>query len=413
MVTPEDTSSTFLVGGAVRDRLLNLPIKDRDWVVVGSSPEKMSEAGFRPVGKDFPVFLHPKTHEEYALARTERKTSLGYQGFSFSTAPDITLEEDLQRRDFTINAMAESKNGEIIDPYGGQRDLKLKVIRHVSDAFAEDPVRILRAARFAARFNFSIADETLTLMEQMVHNGEADALVVERVWQETELALGTASPQTFFAVLRESKALGVIFPEIDTLFGIPQNKKWHPEIDTGIHTLMVLEQAALLSERLDVRYAALTHDLGKALTAKHEWPSHKGHEQKGLALVERLADRLRVPKRFKKLSRVVCEYHLHTHRALELKPSTVLKLLEACDAFRNPEEWQGFLMACEADARGRTGLEKIDYPNADFLNNLYEAAKSVDGGAIAKQLRNGTEIAEAIRIARTNAIKEAQGKHST
>lgn len=413
MVTPEDKSNTFLVGGAVRDRLLDMPIKDRDWVVVGSSPEDMTKAGFRPVGKDFPVFLHPKTHEEHALARTERKTSRGYQGFSFSTSPDITLEQDLQRRDFTINAMAESKDGELIDPYGGQRDLKLKVIRHVSDAFAEDPVRILRAARFAARFNFSIADETLTLMEQMVHNGEADALVAERVWQETELALGTASPQTFVAVLRECKALGVVFPEIDALFGIPQNKKWHPEIDTGIHTLMVLEQAALLSERIDVRYAALTHDLGKALTAKHEWSSHKGHEQKGLAPVEQLADRLRVPKRLKKLSRVVCEYHLHTHRAMELKPSTVLKLLEACDAFRNPEEWQGFLLACEADARGRTGLEKKDYPNANFLNSLYEAAKSVDGGAIAKQLQNGTEIGEEIRIARTSAIKEAQGKHPT
>jgi tRNA nucleotidyltransferase (CCA-adding enzyme) len=411
MVTSADKSNIYLVGGAVRDRLLNKPIKDRDWVVVGSSPEEMTKAGFRPVGKDFPVFLHPKTHEEYALARTERKTSRGYHGFAFSTSPGITVEEDLRRRDFTINAMAESKNGELIDPYGGQRDLQLGIIRHVSDAFAEDPVRILRAARFAARFNFSIADETRTLMEEMVHNGEADALVAERVWQETELALGTASPQKFFSVLRECKALGVIFPEIDSLFGIPQNAKWHPEIDTGIHTLLVLEQAALLSERIDVRYAALTHDLGKALTAKREWPSHKGHEQKGLALVEQLADRLRLPKRLRKLSRVVCEFHLHTHRAMELKPTTVLELLEACDAFRNPNEWQGFLLACEADTRGRTGLEKKDYPNADFLNSLYKAAKSVDGGAIAKQLQNGEEISEKIRVARTSAIKEAQSEH--
>ncbi|MBT5032003.1 MAG: multifunctional CCA addition/repair protein [Proteobacteria bacterium] len=408
MAALEDNSKIYLVGGAIRDRLLGRPIKDRDWVVVGSSPEAMVNAGYRPVGKDFPVFLHPQNHEEYALARTERKTSRGYQGFTFSTSPDISLEEDLQRRDFTINAMAESDSGEIIDPHGGQDDLKLGVIRHVSDAFAEDPVRILRAARFAARFNFSVADETLALMQGMVANGEADALVAERVWQETELALLTSRPQIFFSVLRNCKALKVIFPEVDALFGVPQKKEWHPEIDTGVHTLMVLEQAAKLSNRLDVRYAALTHDLGKARTSKQEWPSHKGHERRGLTLVDQIADRLQVPNTLRKLSRVVCEYHLHTHRASELRAETVLKLLEACDAFRNPNRWQGFLLACEADARGREGLQNRDYPNAEQLNALYQAALTVDGGAIAKQFENSKEIAQAIKKARINAVKSAQ-----
>ena len=408
MAALEDNSNIYLVGGAIRDRLLGRPIKDRDWVVVGSSPEAMVNAGYRPVGKDFPVFLHPQSHEEYALARTERKTSRGYQGFTFSTSPDISLEEDLQRRDFTINAMAESDSAEIVDPHGGQEDLKLGVIRHVSDAFAEDPVRILRAARFAARFNFSVADETLELMQGMVANKEADALVAERVWQETELALLTSRPQIFFSVLRNCNALKVIFPEVDALFGVPQKKEWHPEIDAGVHTLLVLEQAAKLSDRLDVRYAALTHDLGKTLTPEQEWPSHKGHERRGLTLVNQIADRLRIPNTLRKLSCVVCEYHLHTHHAAELKAETVLKLFEACDAFRNPDRWQGFLLACEADARGREGLQNRDYPNAEQLNALYEAALTVDSGTIAKQSENNKETAQAIKKARINAIKSAQ-----
>ena len=340
----------------------------------------------------------------------KEKPGKGYQGFSFSTASDISLEEDLKRRDFTINAMAENENGEIVDPYSGRQDLDRKCIRHVSQAFAEDPVRILRAARFAARFGFSIADETVDLMKQMVADGEADALVAERVWQETQAALMTGSPQTYFAELRQCGALAVVFPEIDALFGVPQKAQWHPEVDTGVHTMMVLQQAARLSQDLEVRFAALTHDLGKALTPENEWPSHRRHEHRGLTPIKQLCERLRVPKQIKSMALLVGKFHLFPHKAFELKPATINKLLENCNAYKNEERWQQFLLACEADTRGRQGFEDCEYPNFDYLQDCFAAARAVDtedivakysGPAISKQISRRRAAA----IAR---IKQAQ-----
>ena len=376
---------THLVGGAVRDRLLGLPIKDRDWVVVGATPQMMVDQGYEPVGKDFPVFIDKKTGEEYALARTERKTAKGYHGFQFNASQDITLEQDLERRDLTINAMAEDSDGNIIDFHNGQADLKAGIIRHVSDAFLEDPVRILRAARFAARFGFSIADETMSLMKEMVENGEVDALVPERVWAEMSKALDSDAPQTFFLVLRECGALKRILPEIDNLFGIPQTAKYHPEIDTGIHTMMVIEQAARLTKDPLIRFAALVHDLGKAVTPADILPSHRGHEKSGLPLIKGLCERLRIPKKHLSLALAVGEYHLHMHKMYELKASTILTVLEKTGALMDDERAKQIALSCRADARGRTGFEDRIYSQSDLFIEFQQAAKRVNGGEIAKR----------------------------
>jgi len=402
----------YLVGGAVRDELLGLPVKERDWCVVGATPTQMLDMGYKPVGKDFPVFLHPETSEEYALARTERKTAAGYQGFSFNTSPDVSIEDDLSRRDLTINAIARDADGNLIDPHNGARDIDERSLRHVSDAFVEDPVRILRAAKFAARFHdlgFRIADETRTLMLDIVADGEADALVPDRVWKETEEALAGPSARVFFETLRECGALQVVFPEIDALFGIPQPEKWHPEIDTGLHTMMVLEQACKLSEDVDMRFAALVHDLGKASTDKSYWPKHRNHEQHSVDLIKKLAERLPLPKNCRELAIIVAEFHTHCHRAFELRDATVLKVLERSDAFRRPDRFEKFLLACEADARGRTGLEDREYPQVDMFRAANEAAAKVDAGQIAAA-HDESNIRDAIRNARISAIRQARKK---
>jgi len=405
---------TYLVGGAVRDQLLGLDVTDRDWVVVGASPEQMIDKGFKPVGKDFPVFIKPSTGEEYALARTERKTAKGYQGFSFNTSPDITLEEDLSRRDLTINAMAQDENGEIIDPFQGQADLKNGVLRHVSDAFVEDPVRILRVARFAAKFNFDVDDSTLELMQTMTSNGEVDALVPERVWSEMHKALLTKHPSKFIETLRACGALAKILPEIDDLFGVPQPPKHHPEIDTGVHTLMALEQACKLSDDPLVRFGALVHDLGKAKTPEDVLPRHIGHEKAGVPVIKALCQRLRIPTKFRELACIVSEYHLHMHKMEELKSSTVLKMLESTGSLRNPERAKQFALVCEADARGRTGFENRDYPQSALFFQLLEAANSVNTEQVAKSIEpcenQGLKIKEAIQRARISAIKQIKKK---
>lgn len=398
----------YLVGGAVRDRLLGVPAPDRDWVVVGSTPQEMSDRGYQAVGKDFPVFIDKHTGEEYALARTERKTAKGYHGFKFNASSEVTLEQDLERRDLTINAMAQDSNGEIIDPYGGQADLAQGLIRHVSMAFIEDPVRVLRAARFAARFNFNIAPETLELMKCMVSNGEVDALVPERVWAEMNKALLTGSPQLFFQVLRDCGALERILPELDALFGIPQTAKYHPEIDTGIHTLMVVEQAAKLSRDPMVRFAALLHDLGKAKTPTQLLPSHKGHELAGLPIIKQLCRRLRVPNKFQSLALDVAEYHLHMHKMFELRAQTVLRMLEKTRCLMDDARALQIANCCIADARGRTGFEDRDYTQAALFIEFQQAAKSVNGGEIAKNYNSGEQIQSAIHDARLNKIKMAK-----
>ncbi len=403
---------TYLVGGAVRDELLGLPIRERDWCVVGATPQKMLERGFRPVGKDFPVFLHPDSHEEYALARTERKTGAGYHGFRFDTSPEITIEEDLARRDLTINAMARDERGMLVDPFGGLRDLEECSLRHVSDAFAEDPVRVLRAARFRARFHelgFRIAGETLDLMRALVAGGEVDALVPDRVWAETRVALEGRHSRVYFETLRECGALERVLPEVNALFGVPQPPKWHPEIDTGVHTMMVLDQAERLSDDLAVRFAALVHDLGKATTDRSKLPSHPGHETRSVSLIEALADRLPLPRACRELALLVAEWHTHCHRALELRDDTVLKLLERTDAFRRPDRFEQFLLACEADARGRTGLEDRPYVQAGHLRAALNAALAVDTGAIAQELR-GPAIGAEIRRRRVRAVTRARAE---
>ncbi|MGH8283199.1 MAG: multifunctional CCA addition/repair protein [Gammaproteobacteria bacterium] len=397
---------TYLVGGAVRDELLGLPVKERDWVVVGATPADMSARGFKPVGKDFPVFLHPESHEEYALARTERKTGPGYHGFEFHSAPDVTLEDDLRRRDLTINAMAQDTRGKLIDPYGGRRDLDARLLRHVSPAFPEDPVRLLRVARFAARFSalgFKLAPETLALMHEMATSGEVDALVAERVWQETEKALATEKPSVFFSVLRECSALARVFPEVDCLFGVPQPEKHHPEIDTGVHVLMVLDQAARLSDDTAVRFAALVHDLGKGNTPADVLPHHYGHEERSVKLVEALCERLRVPRDYRELAMLVAQYHGLVHRVRELRAETVLKLLKNTDAFRRPERFAQFLLACEADARGRKNLEDVPYPQAEYLRQALAAA----GAAKIPAAESGAEIGRQLQAARLEAIRTA------
>ncbi|MBS0418733.1 MAG: multifunctional CCA addition/repair protein [Proteobacteria bacterium] len=407
----------YLVGGAVRDRLLGLPVHERDWVVVGARPEDLERQGYVSVGKEFPVFLHPETKEEHALARMERKVAPGYRGFTTQFSPDVTLEEDLKRRDLTINAIAEKPSGELIDPYGGQRDLQARVLRHVSEAFVEDPVRILRLARFAARFadlGFKVADETMSLMKHMVASGEVNALVPERVWQETERALGESRPDAFFQTLRDCGALAVIFPEIDALYGVPQPPKWHPEVDTGVHVMLVVRYAAKIGAPTSVRFAALTHDLGKALTPQEILPSHRGHEEAGVPLVEALSERLRVPNGFRELAVLAARHHAVVHRAAELRPETMLKLFEKTDAFRRPERFNELLLVCESDARGRTGLENNPYPQAAYLRRARDAAAVIQLSEEDRAGLKGAEIGEKIRALRLAAVtavkKEFAGK---
>src|SRR6185436_6321963 len=399
----------YLVGGAVRDRLLGREVSERDWVVVGATPAELEKAGYIPVGRDFPVFLHPKTKEEHALARLERKVGPGYRGFTTEFSPAVTLEDDLRRRDLTINAMAEDAAGHVIDPYHGQRDLDARRLRHVSEAFAEDPVRILRVARFAARYaslGFEVAEDTLALMRRMVDDGEANALVAERVWTETEKALAEPNPEVFITVLRACGALRVVYPEIDALFGVPQPEKWHPEIDTGVHQLMALQAAVSLGGGVAVRFAVLMHDLGKGTTPPEVLPSHHGHEDAGVTLVEQLCARLRVPNHLRELAVVTARYHTHVHRALELRPDTALKTLESCDAFRRPERFADFLLACEADARGRLGFEARDYPQRAYFAQARERAAAVALTAEERTGMTGERIGQELRKRRIAAIEE-------
>ena len=399
---------TYLVGGAVRDRLLGIAVQDRDHVVVGATPEQMQRAGFRPIGKDFPVFLHPQSNEEYALARTERKSGRGYHGFVFHADPSVTIEDDLRRRDLTINAIAEDADGTLIDPFGGVADIEARVLRHVSPAFAEDPVRVLRIARFAARFasrGFRIADETLALMRQMVADGEVDHLVPERVWAETQKALTEATPSAFLRALRECGALRVLFGEIDALYGVPQRAEFHPEVDTGVHIELVVDMAARLApgDAL-VGFCALVHDLGKALTPQDVLPRHIGHEHRGLAPVAAVCERLKVPTEYAALAQAVCKLHLLAHTALELKPATVLGLFEQLDAFRRPDRITPFLIACEADKRGRLGLAESAYPQGAYLRAAFAACAKIAAQPFVDEGLRGPAIGEAIRAARSAAI---------
>lgn len=398
----------YRVGGAIRDRLLGLSIKDTDWVVTGSTPEQMANAGYRPIGKDFPVFLHPQSKQEYALARTERKVARGYAGFSFNTDPGITIEQDLARRDLTINAIAEDEDGRLIDPFNGQQDITDRVLRHVSDAFAEDPVRVLRLARFAARFSrlgFSIAPETKRLVQRIAESGELDALVAERVWVEMDKALAEADPQVFFTSLRDCRALQTLFPEIDNLFGVPQTAKYHPEIDTGIHVMLVLKKSAELGFDNDVRFAALTHDLGKATTPADILPGHHGHEHRGIKLTRNFCSKWRVPKTSCELALMTCEYHTHVHRAYELKPATLLKLFIQTDCFRRPERFTKMTQACIADVRGRTGFEDEPYPQAAYLNRLVEKLNKLDLRPVLDSDKKGKQLGQAIYDYRLHYLK--------
>lgn len=401
----------YCVGGAVRDQLLKLPVQDHDWVVVGSTPEAMVAQGYRPVGKDFPVFLHPETHEEYALARTERKTAPGYKGFVIHASPDVTLEEDLLRRDFTVNAIAQDADGNLIDPYGGIADLRAGILRHVSDAFGEDPVRILRGARFAARFGFTIAPDTLALMRRMVDEGEVDALVAERVWQELARGLMEAQPSHFFTTLRDCDALARVLPEVEALFGIPQPEKYHPEIDSGIHTLMVVDDAGQHDYPLEVRFAALTHDLGKATTPSEQLPRHIGHELRSVALLTTLCERLRVPADCRDLALLAARYHGDIHRAFELRAETIIRLFQSTDAWRKPERFAQLLQACASDARGRTGHEQDAYPQADYLLQLMGIARAVDAGRVASECADKATIPDRVRLARVAAIEQTVNEH--
>ncbi|HJW56400.1 MAG TPA: multifunctional CCA addition/repair protein [Burkholderiaceae bacterium] len=400
----------YTVGGALRDALLGLPVQDRDHVVVGATPEEMIARGFTPVGKDFPVFLHPVTHEEYALARTERKTAPGYKGFVFHASADVTLEDDLVRRDLTINAMAQAEDGAIVDPFGGRQDLEARIFRHVSAAFAEDPVRILRVARFAARFTeFTIAPETNALMRQMVDAGEVDALVPERVWQELARGLMEAQPSRMFEVLRACGALARILPELDALWGVPQPAQYHPEIDTGVHVMLVLDCAARQDYGLPIRFAALTHDLGKGATPPAEWPRHYGHEARSVRLVEQVCKRLRVPNECRDLAVMTARDHGNVGRALELRADTIVSLLERCDALRKPQRFVDMLRASECDHRGRTGFADRAFPQAAYLESALHAAQTVNAGAIAAETAQRypaqpQRIPEAIRAARIAAV---------
>ncbi len=397
----------YLVGGAVRDALLGLPERERDWVVVGGSREELLRLGYREVGRDFPVFLHPQSHEEYALARLERKVAPGYHGFEFRFDPGVTLEEDLQRRDLTINAIARAADGTLIDPYGGRRDIDARILRHVSASFVEDPVRVLRVARFAARFaplGFRVAPETGALMRAIVDRGEVDALVSERVWQETAKALREPAASAYFEVLRDCGALRAVFPEIDALFGVPQPPLWHPEIDTGVHTMMVLDQAARLSADPRVRFAALVHDLGKGSTPRSAWPRHHGHEERGVQAVASMAARLRIPVEYRDLAIIVARWHGLVHRAFELRAETVLAVIEKADGIRRPDRFDDALIACEADSRGRTGFDARPYPQREFFRRARDAAAAVKPGALDLEGRQGAEIAALVRRHRSAAV---------
>jgi tRNA nucleotidyltransferase (CCA-adding enzyme) len=397
----------YLVGGAVRDELLGLAVKDKDFVVVGSTPEEMIAEGFKPVGKDFPVFLHPKTHDEYALARTERKTAKGYKGFVVHASPEVTLEEDLARRDLTINAIAKDSTGKFIDPYNGLGDIQSKTLRHVSGAFAEDPVRILRAARLSARFqDFSLAPETNQLMQQMVAAGEVDALVAERVWQELAKGLMEDKPSRMFDVLRACCALKKILPELDKLWGVPQSAQYHPEIDTGVHVMLAIDYAARQNYALAVRFATLMHDLGKGVTPAELLPQHIGHEARGIHLVKDVCKRLRVPNDCKELAQIVSKFHGKLHQVLQMKPSTLLSFIVELDAIRQPERFKDFLRACEADSRGRTGLENHATPAADLMQKILAAAMNVDAGAVASAYDAPEKIKAAVFEARLDAVKK-------
>ena len=398
----------YKVGGAVRDRLLGKTVADTDWVVVGATADEMLSQGFRPVGADFPVFLHPKTGEEYALARTERKSGTGYGGFIFHADPEVSLEEDLIRRDLTINAIAEDAQGRLTDPYHGQDDLKARILRHVSPAFAEDPLRVLRVARFAARYaadGFTIAPETMTLMQQLSASGELEALTPERSWKEISRALMENQPQVFIQVLRECGALKVLFPEVDALFGVPQPAAHHPEIDTGQHVLSVLEQAAIHHQPLSVRWACLLHDLGKGLTPESEWPRHIAHEHTGLRLIKAVNARFKVPRDCQELAMLVGQYHTHGHRALELKASTLFELMQSFDIYRRPQRFEEFIAGCEMDARGRLGFEQRDYPQAEYLRGAANAARTVAVQPLRDQGYEGPELGEALKQERLKAVQ--------
>jgi len=403
----------YLVGGAVRDQLLGLKVKDRDYVVVGATVQQMLARGYKPVGKDFPVFLHPESNEEYALARTERKTAKGYHGFQFNSDSSVSLEDDLARRDLTINAMAQDLDTQqIIDPYDGQKDLKNKLLRHVSEAFSEDPVRILRIARFAARYahlGFQVDAETNLLMKKMVNNGEVDALVAERVFQELRAALNEKTPSQFIKVLRQCSALGIIFPEFDKLFGVPQTKKWHPEVDTGIHCMMAMDKAAELDD--DTAFAVFNHDLGKGITPAHILPSHKGHEAAGIPLVKAVCERLKVPTHYKKLALIVCRWHLHSHTAFELRPSSINKLLLNTAAYQQPSVFEKFLQACQADATGRLGKEFAEYSQANYLRACLASAQKVDIKALIAKGFTGESLGNEINQHRIKLIKRVKLSH--
>ncbi|UYA61730.1 CCA tRNA nucleotidyltransferase [Pectobacterium sp. F1-1] len=399
----------YLVGGAVRDSLLGLPVTEKDWVVVGATPENLLEQGYQQVGKDFPVFLHPVSRDEYALARTERKSDKGYTGFVCHAAPDVTLEQDLLRRDLTINAIARTEHGDLIDPYHGRRDLENRVLRHVSDAFSEDPLRVLRVARFAARFahlGFQIAEETMALMQKMAYEGELAYLTPERVWKETEKALGTSSPDVYFQVLRDCGALAVLFPEIDNLYGVPAPAKWHPEIDTGIHTMMTVAMAARLSPEIDVRFATLCHDLGKGLTPPELWPRHHGHGPAGVKLVEALCQRLRVPNPIRDLAKLVAEYHDLIHTVQVLQPKTLLKLFDAIDVWRKPQRLEQLGLTSEADARGRAGFEDTPYPQGDYLREAFRVASQVSSTAVVADGFKGIDVRNELTRRRTQALAD-------
>lgn len=401
----------YLVGGAVRDQLLNIEVYDKDWVVVGATPDELIKQGYVAVGKDFPVFLHPETKQEHALARTERKVGAGYTGFECYFAPDVTLEEDLQRRDLTINAIAQHPDGTLIDPYHGQQDLEDRMLRHVSEAFVEDPLRVLRVARFAAKLShlgFRVADETMALMRSIAESGELAHLTAERVWQEWHKSLTTPDPQVFIEILRGCGALSIVLPELDQLFGVPQPEKWHPEIDTGVHTLLVAKQAALLSDSPTVRFAAQVHDLGKGITPQSEWPSHKMHCHTGLKLIKALCERVRVPNEYRDLALMVCEQHSNIHRAAELRPETKLKILNKFDVWRKPERLNDILLCCMADSRGRTGHEDIEYPQKTIFERAYRAALSVEVQTIIQDGFKGVAIREEMEKRRIEAIAKTK-----
>lgn len=412
---PNISGQVYLVGGAVRDRLLGLSVAEKDWLVVGCSPTEMKAEGFRQVGKDFPVFLHPSTKEEYALARTERKVSEGHLGFETYSGKEVSLEQDLSRRDLTINAIAETTDGQLLDPCGGVADLENRILRHVTDAFAEDPLRVLRVARFAARFHhlgFTIANETLALMADISRSGELSTLPAERIWRETEKALSTEDPRVFFETLRQCEGLVEVFPEIDALFGVEQRADYHPEIDTGLHTMLALDQICHQTEDTRMRFATLVHDLGKATTPQEFLPGHPGHEERGADLVLELCKRLKTPNDYKNLAVRVASLHLKCHRALELKPSTLVKLLSDLDAWRSSDSLNGFLKCCVADARGRTGLENREYPQSDYLLECAESARSIDVSVLREKGLEGKALGDSIYRARIEVLTKVKNKYA-